>query len=578
MTRTFDCRLVLIYNETGSRRIFGFVLKSEQFGGLLVIALLEKLNGRKTALMLLLLFAPLLLMFLGAPSLWDQDESVYGEISRQMAVRHDYLGAYYNDQFRPEKPPLNYWINVFWYRIFGINEFATRLGSCLFGLFGVILVYLIAKRLFNKRTGILAGLMLGTAFLYFIETQLAIIDTTLSFFIALTLYWFYIGYFEEKPRFLLWMGVPVGLGVLAKGPVGLLLPGMVGLVCWLVFTFKFGYPPRRLFNRWLLGGLFVAAVISLPWYVLMWLQFGMRFINEHFGYHMFRRFTTPIENHGGNLLYLFYYLFWLIIGFIPWTGQLWGSFQRAWRRWREPRFFFIGSWFVLLFGFFSISQTKLPGYIVPIFPPVAVLLANWWDELFDHKHSSNLWIGMIVQFGFSLLFALLLLAVGSQLPSGYGYAVGIFFLLPLSFIVSALIIRYRMRRQADHQIFFNVTFITFYLVWAIFLGSLIPVMEVYKPTKYLAQRVKKIATPQDIVVSNIKNTFSAPFYTGRHVERINSPQAFLRMWHNNPRRVLALVEKKTLQALKNANQPYYVLAQHGSGYLISNRPVEKSNH
>ncbi len=540
------------------------------------IALLEKLSNRKTIIMIVLLFTPLFLVFLGLPSLWDQDENVYAEISRQMVARHDYVGAYFNDDFRPEKPPLNYWINAGFYHLFGINEFATRLGSCLFGLLGILLIYCLAKRLFSKRTAILASLMLGTSFIYFLESQLAIIDTTLTFFISLTLYWFYLGYFEQKSPYLLWMGFPLGLGILAKGPVALILTGSVGLVCWFLFTFRSHYAPGRLFNRWLWGGLALAAAVCLPWYLMMWFRYGMAFIVSHFGYNMFQRFTQPIESHGGWYGW-FYYFVILIVGFIPWSAQIYGAFRQGLRHWDKPRDFFLLAWAALIFGFFTISQTKLPGYILPVLPPVAVLVGHWWDELFAGKNvKSNLWIGMSSQIAVSFLFVLLLFINRAKLPAGYEYSIGVLFLLPLSLAIGALVIWGLQRRSRRLELFFEVNLIIFYLFWALFLGTMIPIMENYKPIKYLAQEIHKVHTPGDRLISHIRGTFGAPFYTRRHVQFISSEARFLAEWrdclYSRPRRILAMVEPKSLLALERAHLPYAVLAKHGPGYLITNRP------
>ncbi|HBE79729.1 MAG TPA: hypothetical protein DDW65_18420, partial [Firmicutes bacterium] len=146
-----------------------------------MIALIEKLSVKKIIFMIVLLFVPLFLFYLSVPGLWDEDESIYTEISRQMLLRHDLVGTYFNYEPRYDKPPLNFWITTAFYKVFGMNEFTSRMTSTIFGFLCIILVLYFGKRLFNKRTGILAALMLGTSFLFFIETQMALIDTSLTF-------------------------------------------------------------------------------------------------------------------------------------------------------------------------------------------------------------------------------------------------------------------------------------------------------------------------------------------------------------------------------------------------------------
>ncbi|MGE5581828.1 MAG: ArnT family glycosyltransferase [Bacillota bacterium] len=538
-----------------------------------MIALLEKLSAKKALFMIVLLFIPLFMFYLSRPGLWDEDESVYAEISRQMVSRHDYVGTYFNYEPRYDKPPLNFWINTFFYKLFGMTEFSSRLGSTLFSFLGLILMYSFGKRLFNKRVGIMAALMIGTAFLYFVETQMALIDTTLTFMIGLILYLFYLGVIENRSNLLIWMGMPLGLGILAKGPVALILSGGVGLIFWLFLKLKSQTNWRSLFNWQLLAGFAVAAAICLPWYWAMWSRYGMDFISSHFGYHMIDRFTKPLEGHGGEWYFSLYYLIMLFIGFMPWSAYIPGSVTLAVKRWSEPNMFFLLSWAAITFAFFTVAQTKLPGYTLPLFPPVALLMGYWWDQLLTVPGMrSNPWWGIAIQLLIVTGFVVLIVVFRSYLPQGYENAIWVLFLLPASLIAGAIAIIILRRRDRSYEPFFKVTFFTFYLFWALFLMLLVPIIENFKPVKYLAVDLRGHLTDKDRVVSYIPSNYTAPFYTRHKVDFVHNDQDFKRIYTLKTR-VYAFVSADGLKYLWEQRIPCYQLSHFGSGYLISNQAV-----
>jgi 4-amino-4-deoxy-L-arabinose transferase-like glycosyltransferase len=539
-----------------------------------MIALIEKLPAKKIIFMIVLLFIPLFLFYLSVPGLWDEDESVYTEISRQMLIRHDLVGTYFNYEPRYDKPPLNFWITAAFYKAFGMNEFTSRMSSTFFGFLCLILVLCFGKRLFNKRTGILAALMLGTGFLFFIETQMALIDTSLTFCIGLTLYFFYRGFAEARPNFLLLMGFPLGLGVLAKGPIALILSGAVGLIFATFQIFKHKVKWRVLFNWQLMLGFIIALAICLPWYFTMGSRYGMDFIRNHFGYHMIERFTKPIESHGGGWYFAFYYLVILVIGFIPWSAYIAGAFRLAVRHWSDSRLFFILTWFVVIFGFFTISQTKLPGYALPFFPPIAILMGFWWNQLLgDSKAKTNPWWGMGIQFLVVLGFVTFIAIQRAALPSGYQGTVWVLFLLPVCLILSALVIWVWRRRTQSYEPFFKVNFFTFYIFWALFLLLFVPIIENYKPVKYLAVELRQYLTDRDKVISALPSNYTAPFYT-RHKVIFVTDNLSLVKYYQSKSRVFAIVTVKSLNYLKSNNLACYQLSHYGSGYLIVNQPLK----
>lgn len=168
----------------------------------------------------------------------DWDENIYAEASRQMVERQDYLNIYINDQPFAEKPPLFFWGQALSYHVFGINEFGARFPSALAGVLGVCLCFFFGKKLKSLQLGTLWGLVYLTGFLPAILAKSAVIDQTFNFFIMLSVFSLYaydVRYAQalsnqDRPKiyhhwgFLTLASLSMGLGVLAKGPLGGVIP------------------------------------------------------------------------------------------------------------------------------------------------------------------------------------------------------------------------------------------------------------------------------------------------------------------------------------------------------------------
>lgn len=481
------------------------------------------------------LLLPALLLGLGAPSLWDLDEGMYAEVAREMLLRGDYVAPYFNYQPRFDKPPLHYWVTAGFYRIFGVNEFSARLGSVSFGFLGAVLVYFLGKSLFSKRVGLLAAIVLGSNLLYFAESKIGLMDTTLTFFIELSLLAFWLAWCRRDRRYYALLGVAMALGTLTKGPVAVLLPGGI-IVVFLGLSEGFRGVWREVANRWALLGAAAFALIALPWHLAVWARYGGKFLADYFGYHMFTRFTSAIETHGGPW---YYYLLVLALGFLPWSGFLlagavgWiervmaGRARRGERRnhdrlrgsklqgnrlqesglqgngwdedgrdglvagaWRSDGGRFVIIWFAIVFLFFSISRTKLPGYILPGLPGIALAVALWWDRIFVDETSARarkeVIAGLSLIGALGLLLGLSLVAARPSIPPEYVSAVRLLFFLPVAVVAGTVvtITLFMLTRRAG--VAFLATVIVFLLVTVGLSVALLPKLELYKPVKPLA--------------------------------------------------------------------------------------------
>ncbi|HZU37859.1 MAG TPA: glycosyltransferase family 39 protein [Gemmataceae bacterium] len=334
-------------------------------------------------LLLLLASAVLYLPNLGTPSLWDIDEGNNVEAAREMQERQDLVVPQFNYQLRVDKPALLYWLQIAAFRVFGVNEFAGRLPSALAATGAVLLVYVLGRRAMSASAGLLAALVLATATLFTAAAHFANPDALLNLFTTWTLFWFWRGVAEGQRSWFILAGISSGLAVLAKGPVGLVLPSAVAGL-FLLWSGRL----RLLLDRRLAWGALAFALVAVPWYALVGAETRLEWLKGFFLVHNLGRFHAPMEGHHGPV---YYYVAVLILGLIPWSVFLgpavWCSLRLLWKRGPapaeapEPVDFqrFLWCWLGVYLVFFSCSGTKLPNYILPAYAPVALLIGQFLD-------------------------------------------------------------------------------------------------------------------------------------------------------------------------------------------------------
>jgi len=150
-------------------------------------------------LCILVLLCTFLFVFkLGDSPLWNNDETIYSEMAKEMIKLGDWITLHFNYQIQFDKPPLYLWLIALTFRFFGWNEFTARLWSSIFGIGGVVVVYFLGKNIFDRKTGFLAGLILATSLQYIVQSRLVTHDAALSCFISLALLFFYLGHKTSK--------------------------------------------------------------------------------------------------------------------------------------------------------------------------------------------------------------------------------------------------------------------------------------------------------------------------------------------------------------------------------------------
>lgn len=327
----------------------------------------------------MVLLAGVLFFFrLDGTGLFDADEPAYAGAAREMLETGDWITPRFNERLRFDKPALFYWLIGLSYRAFGISEFAVRCWSALAGVALVLLVAWAGRRWFGERAGVRSGLALATCMLTALLARAAVTDMLLALCVTAAVLAALAALGGPAGRPGGWVALcwaAMALAVLVKGPIGLLIPALV-LGGTALILGEGRLTLRRLVPWW---GPVLFLVLALPWYGLVLAANGRAFIDGFLVKHHLSRYTGVVSSHAGPLVYYFPVL---LVGFFPWSAfvprALWGAALVARRRRAgtpaDRVVVACGIWAAAVFLFFSLAGTKLPSYLFPAFPALALLV------------------------------------------------------------------------------------------------------------------------------------------------------------------------------------------------------------
>ncbi len=333
-----------------------------------------------------LLFLCFLLYFLdlGRIPFYNYEESKEALIVWEMVNGGGWILPLRNGVEQPLKPPLFHWIGAAVSLLTGqVSELAVRFPSALFATATVLATFFFGRALWNWRVGLLAALILATCPEWVRWSINARSDMVLLFFLTAAQFFFFWAFQERatQRRTLFLFYASIGFAVLAKGPLGLLLPGLV-VVAFLWRTGELAFLRRLRLGQ----GLLVAGGIAVSWYVLALFQGGGEFLQRQIlDENVFRFFASeqggPSREHT-----LLYYLPTLFVGMLPWSlflPALGFTLYRSGDIWRDKKQLYLFIWVGVEFLFFTLASGKRSNYILPLYPALALLLGWWWQELIE---------------------------------------------------------------------------------------------------------------------------------------------------------------------------------------------------
>lgn len=350
------------------------------------------IRSNKQSIKLATIIAPLFLLLLcvilyftgiGDYGLLSKDEPRYAGCALEMIENNDWIYPKFNFQDRFDKPALFYWLIAISYKLFGVNEFTSRLPSAICATFTVLFTWFFGKKTLGNKFGLLAGLVLASSVEFIILGRRAATDIVLCLFTSGIFYSLFLAYnYQNNFKRNLWTiiaGIFAGLSMLTKGPVGIVLVSAVyGCFVLLIRDFDFKKHFRLAFIMAI-----AALVVSLPWYIAVHIATDGAFTQAFFLEHNLNRFSSVVGEHPGPV---WFYIPVILGGFMPWTPFLLLTIAVISKRLKSifktkhitlsgKLTAFAASWFLVIFVFFSASKTKLATYIILLYPALALLAA-----------------------------------------------------------------------------------------------------------------------------------------------------------------------------------------------------------
>jgi 4-amino-4-deoxy-L-arabinose transferase-like glycosyltransferase len=324
----------------------------------------------------ILLILSMIVMFygLGRLPLLGPDEPRYAEVAREMVASRDPISPRLCGCLWFEKPVLLYWMAALGYKAFGVNEFGARFLCAVAALSTALFLSYVASKTVGIKAGLASGVVLLTSPLFVGFGRAAVTDMPLTWALATSLLLLLLSVTSKGWRALtLWTAswAMVGVAVLAKGLIGILLFVAIGGLAYLLSRTQL---PKV---RHLLLGLAVSTAVAGIWYAPVILEHGRAFTTEFFVNHHFKRYLTNEYHHPEPI---YFYPAVMVLGVVPWPAFLVpavANFLNSARQAQQGARFLhwlLWSWVVIPLLFFSFSESKLPGYILPVLPALALII------------------------------------------------------------------------------------------------------------------------------------------------------------------------------------------------------------
>lgn len=526
------------------------------------------MNRKRVNLAFLVLFsAYLFLLGLGNMALTDPDEVFYAQTAKEMLDKGDWVTPHIFGQPQFEKPVFYYWLVMVSYKIFGVNEFAARFPSAVFGILGILGIYYLGRNIFSSRAGLYASLIMATSIEYIILARACVTDMVLCVFILWGFMFYFEGYLNQDSRkYYLWSAVMFAGAVLTKGPVGLVLPLGV-LLLFLIYKKDL----KAILRYPIVPGVIIFLAVVAPWYLLMYKKHGMVFIDHFFGFQNITRFLHP-EHKSGDVVY--YYLPILLGGFLPWSIFLPQGISRVVRNdsKRKQWHVFLAIWIVVFFLFFTFSRTKLPTYIFPLFPALAIFMGrsielNFRREKWEIADMISAVLYILVYPVSSAIFYMLAVKKYPLLAPGV--------LKTATFIIFCVLITGYCLYRMWKKLFFGALIVTigfFIIPLNLFLAKPI---GMYESSKYIAKELKAKIKPGEQVGSETDYRRGIAFYLDKtDVPDIHAHHDLTKFLDSEDRVWAVLKDKnhKFLYTDKKApySRPTYMVYKLGKKGIVTN--------
>ncbi len=526
-------------------------------------------------------------IMLGSRELGVPDEARYSEIPRQMVATGHYITPRLDGVLYFEKPPLFYWLQTLSIRAFGLSEWSMRFWTAFFAVLGCVSVYVVGRSLYGRRAGFLSALVLGTSLLYFGMGHVVTLDMTVSVLLSLTLFAFLFAHREPpglRRRLGMWAAFTLAaLATLTKGLIGIVFP-MMAIGLWIIALWDWSILRRM----YLPTGFALFLLVAAPWHILVQLKHPT-FLHYYFIRQHFERYLTHVAHRYQPF---WYFLPILLAGILPWSAFIVQGLRfnlvPAWRdRAAHAETLLLAIWVGSIFAFFSASDSKLVPYILPVFPPLAILIGRYldarWEEPLGRGDRRAFWaMGPVgVAMGAAAAFV-----VPATRPSLDPHAMAI----AMGALGATLALTSVAASWAGLKRGFAAGVVTLAAGFSLFLlgvNASAPYLDT-RSVKTLALKLRPLLTPKAIVACYGWYYQDMPFYLRRRVEIVNykgelgygttlekTPwvmrgPAFWRQWNSN-RTVYMVTSRQSYQGLQKRGIRMHLVAGNRFNVIVGNR-------
>ena len=501
---------------------------------------------------------------LGTTALWEPDEPRFAEATRQMLMRHDYVTPWFNDRPRFEKPILLYWLQLPFFAVAGATEAAARLPAALAALVAVLATFAIARDLVSARAGVLAGVALATTLRFVLYARQGLTDVPVAAAVTCAI-WAMSRAFtldDRQGRRFAYLGwVFVAVAILLKGPVGFFAP-----IIWTIWAVLSG--GRVAFARTRpIAGVAIVAVLALPWFLVMYGLHGRAFLDVALGYEVVARYLDQ-DFPGRDRGFLYYWGVWFGDG-IPWSLFLIPAFGWAYARRKSltageaSALRLSGIWFFAVLFLFSFSSYKLPHYILPAYPAMALAIGIFFNAALEERVPGLLWrvpaalSAVALAASAVLLWLLLARAFELTLPEPS-------FVLPMIIAAGALAVLVCLVARGNRALkVFSARAATMVLCYGC-LATFVASRELrrFQPVPTLAAAARDVVAPSEPLA--VAGNYGAPglvFYARHPVRQLENQAALLEYLSAPGRRHCVLPESDLEQIKPQLTRPIRIQAQ-----------------
>ena len=534
-------------------------------------------------------------LFLGSYPLLAPDEARYAEIAREMTSSGQYIIPHLNHVIYFEKPIFFYWVTSFFIKIFGLSEWSIRMGPLCFAVLGNVATYIAGNKLFNRKIGIYSAIILSSSLLYFLLAHFISIDMTVSVLLSVSLIAFILGAHEphkNKRRVYMWTAAfTAALTVLTKGLIGFLFPMMI-IGMWVLLLNKW----KEIKNWFIPSSFIIFLIVTIPWHVVAQIK-QPDFFNFYIIKQQFLRYST-LYAHRYAPDYFFIGI--ILLGFLPWSVFLCQAIKNAIPKWKNrfvhQKEIFLLLWFALIFIFFSISDSKLIPYILPVFPALSILTAVYLARSKAAiQTAKKVFSGTNIGYYILLLATLALLFVAWKFPidstvidihAAHNFAKQAAIIAVVIALICNILIWCKCRK--------NIVFILLFLGATVF--NLMTMASIKKTDtrsiKPLGVKIHQLCRPNDLIVSFDHYFQDLPFYARHRVAVVNNigelefgmqhlknpmrwffdRSALIKKWRGNKRVFIVMHKIDVADFLRqNTTIKFYILGETSNSILISNR-------